>query len=87
MSTVSFHLIENDIQPVLERVYLTPDKFCFDLKGNQVFLSRTGTEPFAIGEIDTGEIPAVHWGNLKIKSWRLKKSEREGISLSLNLTI
>ena len=87
MNTVLFHSTDLEIQPVLERVYLSPDKFNFDLKENQVYLSRTGTEPFKIGEIETGDIPAVLWGNLKIKSWRLKKSEKEGISLSLKLII
>jgi hypothetical protein len=87
MNNATFHATENDLQSVLERVYLTPDKFTFDLKGNQVYLSRTGTEPFRVGEIETGEIPAVHWSNLKIKSWRLNKSEKEGISLSLKLII
>jgi len=87
MNNAIFHSTENEIQPILERVYLAPDKFTFDLKGNQVYLSRVGTVPFIIGEVETGEIPAVHWSNLKIKSWRLNKSEKEGISLSLKLII
>ena len=87
MTTATFHPTTDEIQPVLERVHLNPDMFNFELQENRVLLSRTGTEPVQIGTIETGDIPAVLWPKLKIKSWRLNKSEQDNLSLSLSLII
>ena len=76
-----------ELQSILERVYQAPENFSFELQGDQVYLSRSETKPIFIRQIETGDIPEALRPNLKIKSWRLNKSERQGLSLSLKLIV
>ena len=78
--------LQQDTQCLLEQVYSFPELFGFSLKEDRVFLTGESTEPMLIGTLNT-DIPSVALPLLKIKSWRLHRSPKDALHLSLNLII
>ena len=76
----------NDTQSLLERAYLNPELFSFEINGFHVYLKQENINAIHIGDLNAN-IPSVALQLLKIRSWHLDRNEKGLLSLRLNLII
>ena len=80
-------VLKRDTQFLLRQAYDNPEEFSFALKNEKVYIQSDHFSPMCIGTLNTDDIPSVAIPMLKIKSWRLDKSQEDILSLRVCLTI